>query len=277
MAKKKVTTTVEETEEAPQELDYNKDIKDKSFEQVLETPKEEVKEPKEEPKETPKEEETETVEFDPEQLKKEAVAQAKEELGDLLKGKTDEETKENVDEFQEYQKEFFAKNNRQPTWFEVAQFTKEQVKKDFEAEQEAKAKTQEEETTKQKEIETKNQEDTNKYVADTLKELYEGDKLPKIQNKDDKDDYGIKVQNALLKTVVDVNTQRIKNNLTPKTIKEIFYEDFKVPSKDVPGADAPVNMGRGGYTPDDNEEIDYKRDIQGRSIRGILSSAFRKS
>jgi hypothetical protein len=278
MAKKKTTTTVEETEEPTkdQELDYKKDIEDKSFDQVAaDTPKEEVKE---EVKEEPKEDETETVEFDPEQLKKEAVDQAKSEMADLLKGDTKAETKENVSHYQEFQEEFLKKNNRQPTWFEVAEDMEQQAVLKLETKQAEKVKAQEEEKTKAKEVETQNNEATNKYVKDTLDELYTTDKLPKIQNKDDTDDYGLKVQNALLKTVVDINTKRIEEGQTPKTIKEIFYEDFKAPRREVPGADAPTNMGRGGFTPDDSETIDYNRDIAGprNSIRNIITNAFKR-
>ena len=268
MAKKTKTTTI--VEEDPQELDYKKDLENKSMLEVaLDTPDEK----KEEVVETPKEEETETVEFDPEQLKKEAVAQAKAELEPLLKGDTKEETKENVSHYEEFQKDFLAKNNRQPTWFEVAEDMEQQAISKLEAKQEEKVKAQEEEKNTIKKTEQENQDATNKYVEDTLNDLYAGDKLPKIQDKENKDDYGLKAQRALLTKVVEVNTQRIKDGVPPKTIKEIFYEDFEVPKKEVAGADAPVNMGRGGYTPDESEEIDYMKDIAGsrNSIRNILN------
>jgi hypothetical protein len=274
MAKKTKTTTVEEVEEAPEApIDYKKDIENKSFEQVAEPAKEEAKEP-----EKPAEEETETVEFDPEQLKREAVEQAKAELADVLKGGTKEENAEVKDEYQEYQKEFFAKNNRQPTWFEVAKFTEEQLEKKQEAKEAQRAKQQEEEKAKEKETIDKNNEATNKYVEDTLNELYENEKLPKIQDPKNEDDYGLRVQKALLAKVVEVNTQRINDKQTPKTIKEILYEDFKIPDKEVAGADAPTNMGRGGYTPDDTEEINYVKDIAGprNSIRNILNRAIKR-
>ena len=277
MARTKKTTVTEEVEEVKEApIDYKKDIENKSFEQVAETPKEEKK--VEPVKETPKEEETETVEFDPEQLKKEAAAEAKAEILKSLKGETKEETKENIDEYQEYQKEFFSKNNRQPTWFEVAKFTQEQVEKKFEAKQAEERKAREEEQAKNKEIETKNQESTNKYVKDTLDELYANEKLPKIQDIKNEDDYGVRVQQAFLKKVVEVNTKRIADKQAPKTLKEVFYEDFKAPAREVAGADAPVNMGRGGYTPDDTQELDYKRDIAGprNSIRNIITRAFKR-
>lgn len=276
MAKKKTVVTTEE-EVVPEEtpIDYKRDLEGKTFEQVrTETPVIEEK-VEEKAEEIPAEEETETIEFDPEQLKRDAVAQAKEELGDLLRGKDKEETTDNVDAYQEYQKEFFAKEKRQPTWFEVAHFMEGRAVDRLKQEQAADVKAQEEEKTQKSQDEKKQLDDTNKYVEDTLNELYTNEKLPRIQDKEDKDDYGIRVRNALLARVVEVNTDRITKQLPPKTIKEIFYEDFKIPVKEVAGAREPINMGRGGYTPDDNQELDYVRDIQGprNSFRNILRRA----
>ena len=276
MAKKKVTTTVEE--EIPEEtpIDYKKDIENKSFDQIAtDEPKEEVKEEVV----VPVEEETETVEFDPEALKREAADLAKSEMEPLLKGETKEETAENKDKYQEYQEKFFKDNNRQPTWFEVSSFLEDQAVERVRAEQAAEVKAREEEVTKAKTVEEQNNAATNKYVEDTLNDLYASDKLPKIQDKADKDDYGMRVQKQLLTKVIEVNTQRIKDGAPPKTIKEILYEDFEIPAKEVAGADAPVNMGRGGYTPEDGEELNYTRDIAGarNSIRNIINSAFKRS
>lgn len=271
MARTKKTTVTEEVEEAP--IDYKKDIENKSFEQVATEPKEEEKvEPKEEVKEEPKDDTTEEVEFDPQAFKKEVAEETRKELLESL-----QPTKEDKDPYVSYQEDFFKKNNRQPTWFEVAKFQEEINFAKLEAKQEAKAKEQEEATTKQKQaLDTQTQE-TNKYVDETLNELYEAEKLPQIKNKEDKDDYGLRVKNALMNTIVDVNTKRIAANQRPKTIKEIFYEDFQMPRSQVAGADAPVNMGRGGYTPDEGQEIDYARDIAGKrnSFRNIISRAVR--
>jgi hypothetical protein len=279
MARKKTIVTTEEVDETPkdQEIDYQKDLQDKSILQVaLDTPKDE---PKEEVKAEKPEEETETVEFDPEQLKREAVEEAKASIQEALKGTTKEETKENVDEYQEYQKDFFEKNNRQPTWFEVAKFTEDRNFAKLEAKQAEQQKAREDEQKQQQETINKNNEATNKYVEDTLNELYEGDKLPKVQDPKNEDDYGLRVKNALFKTVVDVNQKRIAEGKPAKTIKEIFYEDFQPPRQQVPGADAPVNMGRGGFNPDENnEEINYLKDIAGprNSFKKILTNAVKR-
>jgi hypothetical protein len=287
MAKKKTVTTVEEVDEpqlTPAEIQAQRisderatkflgeEVKDGKVVEPKEEVKEEVKEP-----EAPKEDETETVEFDPEAFKKEVAEQTRKELLETLQGNNKKETEENVDAYVKYQEEFNKTNNRQPTWFEVAKFMEEQALERLEAKQAAKAKEAEEERNKQAEVVQKNTEETNKYIESTLNELYENEKLPQIQNKEDKDDYGLKVQHALIEKVVEVNSKRIQENLPPKTLKEIFYEDFELPRKEVAGANAPTNMGRGGYTPDETQELDY-RDITGprNTFKNILQQAIKR-
>ncbi len=271
MAKKTKTTTI--VEEDPQEIDYNKDLEDKSMLEVaLDTP-EDKPEVKEEPKEEVKDDTTEEIEFDPVAFKKEVAEETRKELLESLQPTQ----KEDKDAYVDYQEKFFKDNNRQPTWFEVAKFMEEQAVQKLEAKQADKIKEQEELTTKQKQQLEEQTKQTNDYVDETLNELYENEKLPQIKNKEDKDDYGLRVKNALMNTIVEVNTQRIAENKRPKTIKEIFYEDFDMPRSQVAGADAPVNMGRGGYTPDESQELDYTRDIAGarNSFRNIISRAVR--
>lgn len=282
---KKTTTTVEETEEplSPQQVAADKRTSEFLGEEVVNNQvvepevKEEVKEePKEEVIEPPKEE-TETVEFDPEQLKREAAAEARAEILKALAGNTEEKTQENVDEYQKFQQGVWEKEKRQPTWTEAAAFIKDQAKAEIKAEQEAAAKEAEAQTSKQKEELTRQNEETNKYVKDSMAELYASDKMPKIQDNDNPDDYGKRAEKAFFNTVIEVNQKRIAEQKPPKTIKEIFYEDFKLPERQVAGANAPTNMGRGGYTPDmNNEEIDYARDIQGKTFRQMLMDPFKR-
>jgi len=276
MAKKTKTTTI--VEEDPQELDYKKDLENKSMLEVaLDTPEEKPKGVKEESEAEPKgvkvDDDTEEIEFDPAAFKKEVAEETRKELLESLQPTQ----KEEKDAYIDYQEKFFKDNSRQPTWFEVAKFMEEQALTRLEAKQTEKVKEQEELTTKQQKALEEQTKETNKYVDETLNELYEDEKLPQIKNKEDKDDYGLRVKNALMTTIVDVNTKRIAENKRPKTIKEIFYEDFEMPRSEVAGADAPVNMGRGGYTPDEGQELDYQRDIAGKrnSFRNIISRAVR--
>lgn len=289
MARKKVTTTVEETEEAPRDpQQFIADERASKFlgeevvnGKVVDEPKEEVVEEKpveeapiETPQDAPKEE---VVEFDPEKLKHEAAAEARAEILKALAEGTPQEKGEKLDDYQQYQKDFLAKENRQPTWFEVARFMEEKAVAKIEAKQAQQLKDYETQTTKQRQEQEQQIAETNKYVDATVNELYTQNKLPKIVNKDDPDDYGNRVKREFFSTIIKVNQDRLTNKLPPKTIKEVFYEDFTMPKKEVAGADAPVNMGRGGYSPDESETIDYQRDIAGsrNSIRNILNRAFK--
>lgn len=245
-------------------------------EEVKEDVVEEKPTAQETPVELPREEVKEdVVEFDPEALKREAAAEARQEIFKALATDPNEIAKEKLDDYQRYQQDFFAKENRQPTWFEVAQFMEGKALEKLEAKQEAKAKEQQEQTAKLTADQQKQIQDTNKYVEQTVNELYTANKLPKIVDEKDPDDYGKRVKTELYSTIIKVNQERIAKGQPAKTIKEVFYEDFKMPEKEVAGAKAPVNMGRGGYTPDESEQIDYVRDIRGNSIRGLLNKAFR--
>ncbi len=280
MARSKKQTITEEVKEVPQEVDYQKDIQNKGMLEIaLETPEEKpAEEVKEEVKPEKPEEEFETVEFDPEQLKKEAVEQAKAEIQESLKGETKAETEAKKDDYEEFQKAIYEKEKRNPTYKEALEFVKDQALKAINEDNERKATKAKEEQEAQTKAQQTQQESTNKYIKNTLDELYVSGKLPKIVDKDNPDDYGIRVQNELFKTIVDVNTKRINGvmingeltKLPPKTLKEIFYEDFEMPEREVAGADAPVNMGRSGFTPDnETEEINYLKDLNGKSFRQI--------
>ncbi len=128
MARSKKQTITEEVKEVPQEVDYQKDIQNKGMLEIaLETPEEKpAEEVKEEVKPEKPEEEFETVEFDPEQLKKEAVEQAKAEIQESLKGETKAETEAKKDDYEEFQKAIYEKEKRNPTYKEALEFVKDQ-------------------------------------------------------------------------------------------------------------------------------------------------------
>ena len=286
MAKKKTTTVEEEVEEPLSPAQQAADKRTSEFlgeevvnNEVVEKPTEEAKEEvKEEVTHETLPEETETVEFDPEQLKREAAAEARAEILKALSGNTDEQTQDNVDEYQKFQQAVWDKEKRQPTWTEAADFIKERAKAEIRAEQEAQRKQSEELTAKQQEEIKQQNEQTNKYVKDSMNELYETGKMPRIEDNDNPDDWGKRAEKAFFNKVIEVNQKRIADGIPPKTIKEVFYEDFKLPQRQVAGYDAPTNMGRGGYNPDDtNEEIDYQRDLQGKTFRQILMNPFKRN
>lgn len=122
---------------------------------------------------------------------------------------------------------------------------------------------------KQQEETKRQEEDRNtaflKYTNDQLQDLYDSGKLERPKDPKDPSDYGVKLQEALLQKMMEVNIARGKDGKAPiYSIKEIFYEHFTPPSKQPAGDKAPVSAGRGAAAPDDKDDrINYTRDIKG--------------
>lgn len=120
------------------------------------------------------------------------------------------------------------------------------------AKSEEQAKAREAELAKSKKFE----EDFNKMIDEEVDELYQNNKLPKIINKDDANDVGVKAKYELFKTMADVNTKRVKEGLQPITSISRIYNNYYKPSDSQPaGVDAPISVGRGTVTPTDTEEV----------------------
>lgn len=271
MAKKKTTTIVEEEEkeEAP-EVEY-KDIKDKNFKEVAADPEPEKKEEKETPKEEPKEEETEEIEFDPEQLKKEAKEEARQEMSDLLAGKSKEEAAEVKDDYEEFVEGYTKEHGTAPDWKVVAGFIKEKAKTELKAEQEAEAKQAEEKQTEEKKTQEAQQETVDKYVDSQFEDLYKTNRFPRVKNAEDPNDIGKKYRQSLADQTITINKNRLENGLPTKTLVEVFFTEFKAPNQQPAGGDAPVSAGRSGGSADNQEELDYVRDVRGsKSFFDIL-------
>lgn len=258
--KKKVTTTVEEEviETPEEEIDY-KDIHNKSdaeiaADQVKETPKEEEVVEEEKKEEEPA--------FDPEAFKKEAADEIKQGIMDALQGNK-EDKEEKVDEYEEWAKKVFKETGEQPNWKQAAEFIKEQAKTELRAEQEKatqEAKTEQEKVTQAQKVES---DRVNDYVDEQLKDLYAANKMPRVKNAEDPNDLGLTVRKALMEQTIKVNKERIDKGLPTKTLKEVFYEDFKSPNRQQAGANAPVSLGHGATSHDNEQEIDYVRDVKG--------------
>ena len=276
MPKKKTTIIEEETpqEENTPEIEY-KDIKGKTFEEVATTsePEEKKEETPEEKPET-KEEETEEIEFDPEQLKQEAIEAAEKKLLDRLTGNTGEETKENVDEYQSWAESFAQTHGGQaPTWKDAMQWMEERAVTKLEERQAAKAKEEEEKRVAAQTEEDKRMESVNTYVDDQMNDLYTSGKFPRIQNKEDQNDTGVLFRKALMEQTMLINKERIDKGLPTKTLKEVFYEDFKAPTRQPAGVNAPVSAGRGAATSGEEGELDYIKDVRDNRL---LNSIFRR-
>lgn len=283
MAKKKEPVKVEEQEDIiPAEQAIQEEIQeanDKKVEdflgepvkdgKVVEEKEPEVEEEPEEPKEEPKEPKEEV---DLSKLKEEIKGEVKQETTDkILEALTGE--KEKKDEKENELISPWAKEGRNPKDYEeVSDWGAEKVKILQRREAEAERVKTEKETKLQKELEADRQKLFDKHIDEQLNDLIENKRLPKPINKDDPKDEGVVARKALFQTMLDVNKKRAENNKAPiYSLKEIFYEHYKAPKKEVAGADAPVFSGSGKFTPQGaEEEINYK-DIHGaRSMTDLL-------
>ena len=271
MAKKK--TPVETPEEPTEDINYQ-DIKDSSIEEIAtetpEEPKEEVVEekPVEDTPEEPKEE------FNAEEFKKEttdAVTQAaKDAVTEALQAQSQDKNIEKADELQVWADAFAKDKGRPPTWVELANHikdtNKEEVLADIKAEQareaEAQVKAEEDAQLQQQ----KDQEAVNKYVDAQFAELYQKD-FPKIVNKDDPSDFGIKSRQELARQTMEINRKRLAQGLPTKTLVEVYFTEY-IPPTDVAGANAPINKGGAPGNTNTTDEIDY-REVRGRSFFDI--------
>ena len=242
-----------------QPVDYQKDIAGKSVEEVVqdvnkavaEAPndvekKAEVIKP-EEKKEEPKEE----IEFDPEQFKKEVTEAVKNSLGDVLHGKSEEQKEQVVDKWEQFAKDTWEKDNRNPTYKEALAFVKDQVKEELVADREQKSKEEE----KQKEEAIKSQELTKKMINDIvdeeLNELYTQNKLPKVKDANDVNDAGIVARKALFQAMLDVNQKRqAEGKPLIYSPHRIFNGYYKAPQQQPAGVDAPIAGGKGAVAED---------------------------
>lgn len=272
-ARKKTTTTVEE--EIPEEIDYKKDIEGKSMDEVaLDTPDEKVEEkPAEEEK--PVESETEEIEFDPAKLKAEAVAEAEQKLIDRLRGTTADETAQNKDEYQEWADSFAQSHGGAvPTWKDAYQWMEDRAVNRLEERQTKKAAEAATAAATAKSEEDARMTNVNQYVDSQLADIFATGKVPKIQDKDNPSDPGNTFKRALTEQTMLINRERLDKGLPTKTIKEVFYEDFKSPTRQPAGADAPVSAGRGATTTaDSTEELNYIRDVKNNRF---LNSIFKR-
>lgn len=259
------------------ELDYKKDIQDKSFADVAtETPSQEETEKPEDKKpiegeaievEPTKEDE---IEFDPKKFKEEVVTEVSDKVSQAtadkiaktLTGK-EEATQEERDKYEVYAEKFMAEKGRQPTWFEVAAFIKEEVKAEQKMEAEEKKKKEEEEKKQFEAVEKERTAAFNKYLDEQLEDLYKTGKLDKNNPEQRK---------ALFQAMLTVNQDRVKQGLQPiYSIKEIFYEHYTPLNAQPAGDDAPVSAGMrsSGHASEDKENYSYS-DIKKKSFMDIM-------
>lgn len=277
MAKKKTTTTVEESEEEAgisQEIDYKKDIEDKSLKDIASEPEEkEVKEPvKEEVKEEPKEEKPEIdLEENNRKIAEEVSKKTREEIADLLKGDTKEDTKTNKDEYREWADEHVKKTGKQPDYTDAFEFLEDRAFKRLEEKQQAAVKEYQDSQTKQKAQEETWTKDLESLIDESFDELYTAGKIAKIKNAEDPNDPGVQEKVALVKTMYQVNVQRAQEGKRPiydmARIHSIYYKPV---NRQPAGADAMITNNRAGSAPADEGDYDYVKDIKGKGWKSFF-------
>jgi hypothetical protein len=236
---KKVEEAPDKKEEA---VDYT-EVHDTKAEDLVGKPTDEKEE---KPVETP-EEKDEKPDFDPDKFAETVSEKAAEKTAKMIEEVTGR--KEPTKEVDEELMSPWAKENRTPRDYEeVADWAlqKKSILDKREAEaKDAQSKIEKEETEKQNEEKIKN---FNRYVDEQLDELHAAGKIDK-NNKEQR--------KALFTAMLEVNQARAKEGKQPiYSVKEIFYEHYKVPTSQPAGADAPVSMG--GFTPpEDKSEINY--------------------
>ena len=259
-------------------------IKDEQLSKYLDEPvkdgkvveDEEIAEYKvEEKPEEEKEPEVKEPEFDKEAYKKEVKeeikAETSKEIIEALQGKDKTETTDNLNAYERLTKEKLEKENRNPTYAEALELVEEQAVKRMEERQEAAKQKATEQETQAKEFEKQRIDAFNKYVDEQLTDLADKGKLTKIKDVKDEKDRGVIERKALFKTMTDVNEKRAKEGKPViYSIKEIYYEHYEKPKREVPGADAPVFSGSGHTQADKSSEVDY-REIHGKDFLDLTN------
>lgn len=267
----KFVKTADEASEAPvisSEDAINEERQRINDEQVSSFLGEEVKDGKvteeKETKETPVEKEPELKEEDidldtlkkqlKEEVRKETSAEITEKLTAALGEKPTEAQK---DKYEEYSEKFAAEKGRNPSWFELVPFIKDEVKAEMKADQENAYKAQEANKAEIARTNEQKQKAFNQYVDEQLEDLHVSGKLVRGDEES---------RAALFTKMMEVNQERAKSGKPPiYSVKEIFYEHFTPPKSQPAGADAPISAGRGNAQIDSGEDYSYL-DIKKKSF-----------
>ena len=272
MAKKdKPVETVVEPE-VPQN-DYS-EIHETPMEVISILPKEEpetnpvVEKAKEEPKEEPVVETPpapKAPEIDAAKLTEEVTGAVKETIKESLKGASPTETKNNEDAYALFEKTIQDKEGRPPTYKEALEFVKLNVKAELKAEQAEEEKKAQDAQQAVKDSEKAKLDSFNAFITQEINELTDSGRLPRIKNANDPKDPGNVALMALYQAMTDINQKRVaEGKPVIVSINKIFHEYYKPPETEVPGADAPVSVGRSAPSPEPEPgEYDYN-DIHGR-------------
>lgn len=284
MARTKKTTTVEE------EIDYKEDIHDISISEIAhEEPKEEEIVEEKQPEETP--EPKVDIEAITKAAADEASKKTRDEIADLLKGDTKDDTERNVNEYQKLVADA-AKEGRQVTWDEVIPLIEDNAIKKLEDKLQTAYETDQKRQSEARQAEESNIAVINQRISNEITELYNSNKLTRIKNNDDPNDQGKREIESLYQTMVDVNTKReteyqekvrdiyaSENRVATReelglepiaSVTRIQSNYWKRPNQQPPGFDAPILESNAGAAPaSDDENYSYK-EVHNTGWRGLF-------
>lgn len=245
------------TKDPVEEVSYEDVQKDTLTDIITEPTVEEEKHEEAVVEETPAIKEEKEIEFDPEKFKEEITKDFEAKIAEankkeVIEAKGDEELISP-----------WAKEGRTPRDYEeVADWGIQKSRIISQREEAQKQEQQAEEAKKVEEYNQKQVENFNKYTDMQLEDLKEAGKITTPEER-----------KALFQTMLDVNIARQKEGKVPVTsIKEIFYEHYKAPVKNEQpaGADAPVSSAKQSGVSSEGQEVNYTKDIKGKSFFDIL-------
>lgn len=223
-----------------------------------------IKDTKGDDKEPDKEEKPAAPPIDVEALKEEVKTASKEEA---VKEVTEKIT--NALNPKEDNRPSWEKEGRNPTYKEALDYVRDSIKKEQdqkEQEKENKSKAEEEEKTKRQE---EYKRSLNEMWDIQIEELRESGKIPKIENKDDKNDPGIIAEKELAEAAIEYNKERDEKH-QDWNLKSVYYEVYQNKNKQPAGYDAPVSMGKKSVE-NGKKELTYD-EIHKSSFDDILMS-----
>jgi len=277
MAKKKQDAVEEK-------IDYVKDIQNKSIQEIaaeeVEIPDEKVDEAiKEvEAERTKVEEKAEDVEvtedkpLDTSEMEQRIYEKVQKETVDKITKslKGEDATEEEVSDYKKFANETWKKEGRNPTYEEALEFVSNKAIENIEKRQAEKIQKENEQSEAQKRAEAEREANLNKYIDSELEDLVSSGKLPKVVDKSDENDPGVKARRAVFQAMMEVNTKRASEGKDPiYSPKIVYYEHYKSPIEQPAGADAPISGGRSGVHTDGDNRASYK-EIHNKSFLDLM-------
>ena len=268
MSDTKTESALNPNETISDQIDYSyNDLKDQSIREVAQPT--EAAPVEETPVETPKEEVvTQPVDEVKERIDKEQDEERERRIAEEAANKVvqDLEAKRQAEEaakvepvkddpYTKWQRDFFEKEKRQPTYVEALEFVKDRAKEEMRQEQIAEQQFKEEEARKAQAVQAEESKRINTYVDDELNDLYTSGRLTKIQDPNNPSDPGVVERKSLFSKWQEVNAQR-RSEGKPEIISATRIAEFywKKPNVQPAGANAPIAGNKGSATPPSTQD-----------------------